>query len=151
MGKNHRHGILSRIGKLSRQHFINGASQRIDIGTLVGNPSSSLLRGNVVNGTHYRHIGGFLTGSPGNSKIRNFNHTFGADNHILRLNISVNNSHLMGSIHTFHKLQCNADGFSLGAFSLSVDIVFQGNSFHQFHNDKMGIPLIHYIIGGNNV
>ena len=76
-----------------------------------------------MHGTHHRRIGRFLTGRPGNSEVGNFHHTFGADNHVLGLNVSMHNAHLMGGIHTFHKLQGNADGFSLGAFSLSVNII----------------------------
>ena len=89
-----RQGRVRLEGHLARQHLVQHASQRVDIGAHVGGPSSRLLGRHVVRRAHYgaggRH-GGKQFGA-GDAEVGQFCPAVRTDEHVLRLHVAVNDA-----------------------------------------------------------
>ena len=151
MGKYDRHGILPRIRHRTGKHLIQRAGKGIDVRTGITHSMPRLLRGNIVHGSHNRRIHRLLAGSTGNAEVGNLHYAFRTDNNVLRLYIPMNNPHLMCEVYPVNQLQRNAYRLSLRNSSLSLDKCFQGNSFNQFHHNKVELSFIHGIESRNDI
>ena len=52
----------------------------------------------------------------------------------------------MGRFNSLGYLDRNTDGLSGVQTPLFLNIAFQGNSFHQLHDDKVEIPVVHNVV-----
>ena len=101
--------------------------------------------------THHVRIDGIGICNSGNAEIRHFYFAFCGNNNILRLDIPVNNMFVMSCFNAPAYLNGNADSLFKGNLAFFLDICFQGDSFHIFHNNIMDGIFTSHIINIHNI
>ena len=81
-----------------------------------------------------------------NTKVRQLYFTIYRYDNILRFYISVHNIALMCRLQSKRNLNRNTRCLSYGKFSFSCNIVFQGNSLYQLHNNIVNAVILPNII-----
>ena len=87
----------------------------------------------------------------GNPEIRNLHLSIPRDYDILRLDIPVNDSLLMGGCDPLRHLDGDPDGLLAVETALFQDVILKSDALDQLHNDIMKSSLIHDIIYVYNV
>ncbi len=119
-----RHRRLPVKRHSAREHLKQSDTQRIDIALLIAVAAPCLLRRRIVDGTHHIGSDGIAGGCLRNTEIRHFHLALFGDHDILRLDISVNNMVVMGSLDTHGNLNCYTDGLLDGKPCFLLDIFF---------------------------
>ena len=104
-----------------------------------------------MNGAHCLGIHRLSGNCSGNAEIRHFYLSVHGNNHILGLNIPMNNMLRMGRLNALSHLNGNADGFPGFQLSLFLNIVLESNSVNQLHDNIVELPFIHYVVDVYNI
>ncbi len=148
-GNSHRRLSVKR--NAPRQHFKHCNAKRIDIALFITVAASGLLRRCIMNGTHDVRRNGIARCRFGNTEIRYFDFTFFGNDNILRLYVAVNDMVIMCRFDSHGNLNGNTDRFLDGQSRLFLNIFFQGDPFHQFHDDIVDAALFPDIINIDDI
>ena len=151
MGQGDRHRVLPVKGRLAGGHLIHRNPQGVQIAPGVAVAAFGLLRGNVMHGSHGRGSDSLGGHGPGDPEISHFYLPVPGDQHILGLDIPVNNSCRMGSSNTITHLNGNAYHLFMGQSPFFLYIILQSNPVYQLHNDKVQIFLVHHVEHADNI
>ena len=124
MGQGHGHRIVSAEGNPACDHFKHGDTQRIQIAPFIAVSASGLLRRDVVDRAHHCGIHGLGGNGPGYAKIRHLHLAVHGDQHVLGLDIPVDDVLFVGSLNALGHLDGNADGLLHIQTSFFCDIAF---------------------------
>ncbi len=145
------HRSLPVKGNPSGQHFKHRNAQRIDIAFFIAVAAPGLLGGSIMYGTH--NIGG--NGIAGscfcNTEIRYLHLSFFGYNYVLGFDIPVYNMIVMRCFNAHGNLDSDANRFFYGKSCLSFNIFFQGNAFHQLHDNEVDIVFFPYIVNIDDI
>ena len=101
-----------------------------------------------MHGTHGIGADGLAGGRLGDAKIRDFYFSFLGDDDILRFDIPVHNVLRVRGFDSLAYLYGDTDGFLHLKTFLFLDILLQGDAFHQLHDNVMEIfrfPYVKYV------
>ena len=88
---------------------------------------------------------------PGDSKIRHLHLAVHGNNHILGLNIPVNDMVSMSRLDALGHLEGDTRCLPCFQLSLFLNIAFQGDAVDQLHYNIMKLPFVHYVIHVYNI
>ena len=144
----HRHGHcrFPVKGHPAGDHLIHNDTEGINIALGIAVAAAGLLRGRVVHGTHGHRADGAAGCHLGNAKIRHFHLSFSGNDDVLGLDVPVHNVQIVGRLNAHGHLNGNAGRLPDGQLALALDIIFEGNALHQFHNDIVDAVLIADIV-----
>ena len=133
------------------QHFKKRNSQRINIALFIAVAAPRLLRGSIMYTSHYVRGNGIAGRCLCNTEIRYLYLAVLGNNDILGFDVPVDNMIVMGSLDSHADLNCNADSLLIGKARLFFNIFFQGNPFHQFHDNIINAVFLTDIVYIDNI
>ena len=110
MSQGHRYGIVPLKWHLSRHHLIQCDSKGIYIAALIAVSASGLFRGNIMDRAYRIRSYGLAGNCPCDAEIRHLYLSVSGDNHVLGLNVPMDDMMLMSRRDPLGHLDGNADG-----------------------------------------
>ena len=135
----------------SRQHLEHGDTQRIDITLFIAVTPSGLLGRSIVYTSHDIRSDGITGSCLGNTEVRHLDFAVLGDNNILRLDIPMDNMIIMCSLNTHAYLDGDTYRFLVRQSGLLLNVLFEGNTLYQFHDDIIDSVLFPDIIDIDNI
>ena len=136
-------GIVIRLKRnLAGEHFVQHNANRIDIGATIGIFALRLLGAYVMHRTDRRglvNVFGFHMVEPGDAEIRDLDVGVGQQNDILRLDIAVHDPLVVGVLQCAQDLDHEMLRFTDIERFLTVDIFFERDALHVFHNNILEV------------
>ena len=133
------------------QHLKQRDTQRIDITLFIGKTAPYLLRGSIMHTAHDIGSNGIAGCCLRNAEVRYLYLAVHADDHVLRLDITVNDMIVVRRLDPLCHLDRNAHSFSYGKPRFLLDIFLQGNAFYQLHDNIMRAVFLSHIIDINDI
>ena len=124
MGQCDGNGVISLKRHTPGYHLIHGHTKRINVASLITETSTGLFRRNIMHGAHGRGSHGLGRYCSCDAKIRHLHLAIFGDDHVLRLNVAVNDVLFMRRRDALRHLNGNADGLLDLQPSLLLDIAF---------------------------
>ena len=132
-------------------HFKHYDTKGINVAFCIAVTAPCLFRRSIVYRTHGIRCNCFRGCCLCNTKVHDFYFSIFGNHNILRLNVSVYNFIIMSHFQPHGNLNPDTGCFFNSQLSFSFNIIFQCNSFHQFHNNVMVTGFFSYIINIYNV
>ena len=145
------HCALPVKGNPARNHLIHGDTQRIDIALGVTVAAPHLLGRAVVHGAHHIGADGIGRGSSGNTEIRKLHLSVYGNDNILGLHIPMDDAAVVGGLQSQRHLDSDAGGLADTQLALSGDVILQGDSFHQLHDNIVNSIVLPHIVHINDI